>query len=115
MGSRRILQCSEIKAADQPQGHGAADVRLCFRICKNKFSHDEALLAHPVNYVLHLGVNLRLLVLVPLRNSIGGVAKCVGDVKKVHSCTHKKKRVLKKKNKAGQNEVMFSIVTNKID
>ena len=58
-------------------------------------------MSHPVNYVLHLGVNLRLLVLVPSRNSIGGVAKCVGDVKNVHSCTHKK-RVLKKKNKEGQ-------------
>ena len=37
-------------------------------------------ISHPVNYVLHYGVNLRLLVWVPLRTCIGGVAKCVGDV-----------------------------------
>ena len=33
IGSRGIVLCSENKGADQ---------RLCFRICKKRFSHDEA-------------------------------------------------------------------------
>ena len=34
--------CSEIKGADQLRGHLEADLRLCFRICKSRFSHDAA-------------------------------------------------------------------------
>ena len=34
--------CSENKGADQPRGYREADLRLCFRICKKPFSHDEA-------------------------------------------------------------------------
>ena len=34
--------CSEIKGADQLRGYREADLRLCFRICKSRFSHDAA-------------------------------------------------------------------------
>ena len=34
--------CSKNKGADQLQGCRAADLRLCFRICKNRFSRDAA-------------------------------------------------------------------------
>ena len=34
--------CSENKGADQLRGYREADLRLCFRICKKRFSHDEA-------------------------------------------------------------------------
>ena len=34
--------CSENKGADQLRGYREADLRLCFRICKSRFSHDEA-------------------------------------------------------------------------
>ena len=34
--------CSKSKGADQLRGHREADLRLCFHICKNWFSHDEA-------------------------------------------------------------------------
>ena len=51
----------------------------------------------------------------PLLTSIGGVAKCVGDVKKVHSCTHKKTCVKEEKTMWDKHEVRFSIVKNKID
>ena len=34
--------CSEIKGAGQLCGCRVADLRLCFRICKNRFSHDFA-------------------------------------------------------------------------
>ena len=34
--------CSEIKGADQLRIYRAADLRLCFRICKIRFSHDAA-------------------------------------------------------------------------
>ena len=34
--------CSENQGADQLHGHSAADLRFCFRICKNSFSHDAA-------------------------------------------------------------------------
>ena len=38
-------QCSENKGADQLRGYREADLRLCFRICKNiRFSHDAAYL-----------------------------------------------------------------------
>ena len=30
------------KGADQLRGYREADLRLCFRICKNRFSHDAA-------------------------------------------------------------------------
>ena len=33
---------SENKAADQLRGYRAADLRLCFRILKGRFSHDTA-------------------------------------------------------------------------
>ena len=34
--------CSENKGADQLHGDGAADLCLCFRICKCRFSNDAA-------------------------------------------------------------------------
>ena len=34
--------CSENKGADQLRGYLKADLRFCFRICKNRFSHDAA-------------------------------------------------------------------------
>ena len=34
--------CSENKGADQLRGYREADLRLCFRIGKNPFSHDAA-------------------------------------------------------------------------
>ena len=34
--------CSENKGADQLRGYREADLRLCFRICKSRFSHDKA-------------------------------------------------------------------------
>ena len=34
--------CSENKGADQLRGYREADLRLCFRICKSRFSHVEA-------------------------------------------------------------------------
>ena len=34
--------CSENKGADQLCGYCTADLRLCFCICKNRFSHDAA-------------------------------------------------------------------------
>ena len=34
--------CSENKGADQLHGYRAADLRLGFRICKGRFSHDAA-------------------------------------------------------------------------
>ena len=33
---------SEIKGADQMHSYCAADLRLCFLICKSRFSHDVA-------------------------------------------------------------------------
>ena len=39
--------------------------------------------------------------MVPLRTSIGGVAKCDGDVRKAHAFTHKNS-VINKRNKTGQ-------------
>ena len=41
------------------------------------------------------------------------VAKCVGDVRKVHAFTHQN-RVMNKRNKVGQNKVRYSIVLNSI-
>ena len=41
--------CSENKGADQLRGYREADLCLCFRVCKNRFSHDAAqLLLNPV-------------------------------------------------------------------
>ena len=34
--------CSENKGADQLRGYREADLRLCFRICKNRFSYNES-------------------------------------------------------------------------
>ena len=34
--------CSENKGADQLRGYREADLHLCFRICKSRFSHYEA-------------------------------------------------------------------------
>ena len=34
--------CSENKCADQLHSYCATDLRLCFRICKSRFSHDVA-------------------------------------------------------------------------
>ena len=34
--------CSENKGADRLRGYREADLRLCFRICKKRFSHDTA-------------------------------------------------------------------------
>ena len=34
--------CSENKGADQMPGYHAADLPLCFHICKSRFSHDAA-------------------------------------------------------------------------
>ena len=34
-------------------------------------------------------------------HSIGGVAKCVGDVKKVNACTHQTRVINKKKKQGG--------------
>ena len=39
--------CSENKGADQMWGYRAADLRLCFLICKIRFSHDPAQLILP--------------------------------------------------------------------
>ena len=36
--------CSETKGADQLRGFRIADLRLCFRICKKRITHDEALM-----------------------------------------------------------------------
>ena len=38
-------QSSENKGADQLRGYREADLRLCFRICKTRFSHDAAQIA----------------------------------------------------------------------
>ena len=35
-------QCSENKGADQLCGYREADLHLCFRICKSRFSHNAA-------------------------------------------------------------------------
>ena len=43
---------SENKGADQLRGYREADLRLCFRICKNRFSHKEAnICTGPVNII----------------------------------------------------------------
>ena len=34
--------CNRSKGADQLRSYSAADLRLCFRICKGLFSHDAA-------------------------------------------------------------------------
>ena len=34
--------CSENKGADQLHGYREANLRLCFRICKKRFSHGAA-------------------------------------------------------------------------
>ena len=43
---------SENKGADQLRGYRETDLRLCFRICKNRFSHKEAnICTGPVNII----------------------------------------------------------------
>ena len=44
LGSRGIFNYpySKNKGADHLRGYREADLRLCFRICKNRFSHNEA-------------------------------------------------------------------------
>ena len=37
LASRGIVLCSKNKGADQLRGYREADLRLCFRICKNPF------------------------------------------------------------------------------
>ena len=37
-----LYLCSENKGAEQLCGYCRADLRLCFRICKNRFSHNAA-------------------------------------------------------------------------
>ena len=36
--------CSETKGADQLRGYREAYLRICFRVCKNRYSHDVALI-----------------------------------------------------------------------
>ena len=45
---------SENKGADQLRGYREADLRLCFRICKSRFSHDAAhiLSRLPVGHIM---------------------------------------------------------------
>ena len=40
---------SESKGADQLHSYCAADLRLCFRICKNRFSHDGSQYTYTIN------------------------------------------------------------------
>ena len=40
--------CSENKGADQLRGYREADLRLCFRMCKKRFSHDAAHIMLPL-------------------------------------------------------------------
>ena len=50
--------CSENKEADQVRGYRDADLRLCFRICKIRFSHDAAhikLCTHKPLHKLYFG------------------------------------------------------------
>ena len=44
---------SENKGADQLRGYPEADLCLCFRICKSRFSHDAALIIRIVLLFLH--------------------------------------------------------------
>ena len=37
LGSRVIILCGENKGSDQLRGNPTADLRLCFRKCKNRF------------------------------------------------------------------------------
>ena len=42
LGRRGIVLCSKNKGADQLHIYCAADLHLCFCICKKQFSHDAA-------------------------------------------------------------------------
>ena len=44
--------CNEKKGADQLRGYREADLRLCFRICQKRFSHDAAHLKQSTNGTL---------------------------------------------------------------
>ena len=48
--------CSENKGADQLRGYREADLRLCFRICKSRFSRDAAHIALQVKVNSHLSM-----------------------------------------------------------
>ena len=50
--------CSENKGADQLRGYREADLRLCFRICKKPFSHDEAHFSQSHGLELSFGHNV---------------------------------------------------------
>ena len=47
--------CSETKGADQLRGYREAYLRLCFRVCKNRYSHDVAL----IEMGLHMSLIMR--------------------------------------------------------
>ena len=51
--------CSENKGADQLRGYREADLRLCFRVCKSRFSHDAAHL-----YILLINVKMSTFVVI---------------------------------------------------
>ena len=56
LGRRCIYYpCSKNKGADQLRGHREADLRLKFRICDNRFSHDAAqiLLMKQIAILIH--------------------------------------------------------------
>ena len=42
MGEGLCYPHGENKGADRLRGYREADLRLCFRMCKIRFSHDEA-------------------------------------------------------------------------
>ena len=57
--------CSENKGADQMCGYRTADLRLCFHICKSRFSHNEAQIMYAFMqelitqcHVLHVSGNI---------------------------------------------------------
>ena len=51
---------SEHKGADQLRGYREADLRLCFRICKSRFSHDAAHIVLGIIIYLIENMSLRL-------------------------------------------------------
>ena len=48
-GEGLCYPCSKNKGADQLRGYREADLRLCFRICKNPFSHNAAHMKRVMN------------------------------------------------------------------
>ena len=47
--------CSEDKGADQLRGYREVDLRLCFRICKSRFSHNEAHVVVSIRFTTRSG------------------------------------------------------------